>query len=223
MRERTRVDMLYQFDELSESAKDTARDWYRQCVADDFSSFHADSVLEDAARLGALIGIDIRQRPVKLMNGSTRMEPDVYWSVADRSEGLSYSASYRYVKGGVTALEAEAPSEYDGKTDKQNADINRIARELADVQRRNFYKIQASVHHNGRVRDFAIDIDVEHADDNNLLSAADVSIVEEALEDFGTWMHRQLTQEWEYQNSDACVDENIRANEYEFTEDGRRA
>jgi hypothetical protein len=37
------------------------------------------------------------------------------------------------------------------------------------------------------------------------------------------WIYRQLEREYDYQNADAQVDENIRANEYEFYEDGKRA
>jgi hypothetical protein len=222
-RERIRRDTVYQFDELSESAKDTARDWYRQCTAEDFVDCHAESVIDDAARLLALIGVDIKQRSVRLMNGGTRNEPDVYFAVADRSAGVSYSARYAFAAGGVELLEAEAPSVYDGKPQKQNAAINRIARALDDVQSRNENKILATVSHNRRVRDFAIDIDVEHEDDNDLLSAEDVSTVEECFEDIAHWLHQQLENEWEYQHSDEQVDENIRANEYEFMEDGRRA
>jgi hypothetical protein len=37
------------------------------------------------------------------------------------------------------------------------------------------------------------------------------------------WVYRQLEAEWEYRNSNEVVDEDIRANEYEFDEDGNRA
>jgi hypothetical protein len=37
------------------------------------------------------------------------------------------------------------------------------------------------------------------------------------------WMYRQLEAEYEYLTSDEAITETIRSNEYEFTEDGRRA
>lgn len=37
------------------------------------------------------------------------------------------------------------------------------------------------------------------------------------------WIYRSLEAEYEYRQSDAVVDEDIRANEYEFTEGGERA
>ncbi len=47
--------------------------------------------------------------------------------------------------------------------------------------------------------------------------------IDRALRDFADWIYSQLEKEYEYQMSNECVDENIRANEYEFTEEGMRA
>lgn len=203
---------IYQFDELNDSAKDTARDWYRSVSEGD--NYFAESVIENAAQLGAIIGIDICMHPVKLMNGGTRQEPNVYWSIGGRDEGASYEGRYSYRKHAVRDLEKEAPSVYNGTEQTGNAEINRICRALADVQRRNFYQVQAII--------TVGTIDVERADDKPM-SDADVEQTREALRDFAEWIHRQLESEWEYQNSDECIDENIRANEYEFDEDGNRA
>jgi hypothetical protein len=43
-----------------------------------------------------------------------------------------------------------------------------------------------------------------------------------ALRDLARWLYRQLEREYEYQTSDAVVDEAILANDYTFTETGRR-
>lgn len=51
----------------------------------------------------------------------------------------------------------------------------------------------------------------------------DTEAVTDLLRDVANWGERLLTGEYEYRNSDECVTENIRANEYEFTEDGNRA
>lgn len=47
---------LYKFDELGDAAKEKAREWYRSSALD-YEWW--DSVYEDAARMGALIGIQI--------------------------------------------------------------------------------------------------------------------------------------------------------------------
>jgi hypothetical protein len=44
----------------------------------------------------------------------------------------------------------------------------------------------------------------------------------EALRDLARWLYRQLEKEFEFQTSDAVVDEAIIANEYTFTETGHR-
>jgi len=47
-------------------------------------------------------------------------------------------------------------------------------------------------------------------------------IVTEALRDLARWLYRQLEREYEYLTSDEAVDESLRANDYTFTEAGRR-
>lgn len=45
----------------------------------------------------------------------------------------------------------------------------------------------------------------------------------EIMKDFCDWIYRQLQKQDEYINSNESIDENIRANEYEFLENGKRA
>lgn len=213
---------VYTFDELSDRAKETARDWYRDAAWNDFVDFQADTVIDDAARIFALFGLDIRTRPVRLMSSKTRMGPDVHWDLGNGS-GASVSGSYSYVKGSTQAVEKEAPITWthDGQThtSESNAEINRIARELMDVQRRNFYAIGASLSH-GRHSNQLVEVE---RTDGRPISDDDVATVEQLLQDAASWLHSNLTREAEYQSSDEVVKENIRANEYEFTEDGNRA
>ena len=44
----------------------------------------------------------------------------------------------------------------------------------------------------------------------------------EAARDFMRWIYRQLEAAYEWENAVEQVDDSIRANEYEFTEDGER-
>lgn len=46
--------------------------------------------------------------------------------------------------------------------------------------------------------------------------------VSEALRDLARWLYRRLEREYDYLSSDEAVDETIEANEYTFTEAGRR-
>lgn len=47
-------------------------------------------------------------------------------------------------------------------------------------------------------------------------------IVIEALRDLARWLYRQLEREYDYLSSDEAVNETIIANDYTFTEAGRR-
>ena len=47
-------------------------------------------------------------------------------------------------------------------------------------------------------------------------------VVTEALRDLARWLYRQLEREYDYLSSDEVVDETIAANQYTFTEAGRR-
>lgn len=208
---RTIETIVYHYAELSDTAKEQARDWYRAFAADSFADFASGSVLEDAARLARMFGLNISTKPVKLMNGSTRYDPNVFWAVASRDSGASFAGHYSYQKGSVSAVTTEAP---------QDLELHRIVRALADVQRRNFYRIAASVEH-GR-QSWTLRIDVERTDDVNL-STDDETEVKDALTDFANWIQAGLETEFEYQTSDEQVSETIIANEYEFTEDGDRA
>lgn len=220
---RTKEQTVYTFDELSESAKDRARDWFRQFASDDFNESSASGVIEDCARHAALFGLDIRQRPVKLMNGSTRMDPEVYYSgFCSQGDGASYSGSYSYHKGSVKAVESDAPSG-EGKGYVGNNELNRIVRELHAIQRRHFYQINAVVRA-GRSRyshSATMEIDVERADERPMADE-DQEAVSECLKDFADYIYRQLEREYEYRQSDEVVDEDISANGYEFDEHGKR-
>jgi hypothetical protein len=206
---------VYAFDELSEHAKERARDWYRDAL----DPSDMESVIEDASRMADILGINLRTRPVKLMGGGTRNEPAIYWSgFSSQGDGAYWQGSYSYRKGSVKAMASEAPGDSKG-----NRELNRIARELRDIQRRYFYRLEAHADHKGRDSQMA-DYDVSVSDvEGNGVPQAVADVVGELLADFGHWIYRQLESEYEYQNSAKCVDENIRANKYEFTEEGERA
>jgi hypothetical protein len=214
---RTIETKLYTYDELNDRAQERARDWFRECSYQETD--WADSVIEDVERMTGLFGLTIGTHPVKLMNGSTRRDPTVYWGVASRDSGASYAGSYAYKKGSVRAVAAEAPPAYQGTVSASNTELNRIVGVLADVQKRHFYQVQASIGHG---RDWRLSIDVDRAD-GKPIADEDIETVTEALRDVARWIHRALELEYEYRQSDDTVADDIRANDYEFHEDGTRA
>jgi len=91
------------------------------------------------------------------------------------------------------------------------------------VQRRNFYRLMASVKHHGHYNhENCTEIEVFDRENNYRNLNDDDYTVRESLRDFMRWIYRALEKEYEYQMSDEAVDENIRCNEYEFDWDGNR-
>jgi len=227
MRIETTSKTVYQFDELSDRAKERARDWYRQGME---TSDYAESVIEDAARMADLLGINLRGRVARLLGGGTRMEPEVYWSgFSHQGQGACFVGSYHYRKGSARAIAAEAPSDWtDRETgkrieNKSNAELNRIAAELADLQRAHFYRLSANVSPRGGNDCHEMSVSIDVFDGENDADDETADAMRELLRDFMRWIYRSLESEYEYQMSDAQVDESLRANEYEFDEDGDRA
>jgi hypothetical protein len=200
---------VYFFKELDDQAKERARDWFREVSAGD--NDFADYVIEDAATIADMLGIDLRQRPVKLMNGSTRYEPAIYWSgFSSQGDGASFEGRYSFKADCLATVSAHAP---------QDETLHAIARVLQDNGR----DLVATVKHVGRYyHENSMSIDVATDEDEAALPEA-ADAVTEALRDFARWIYKQLESEYEFQNSNEQVDESINANEYTFTENGRRS
>lgn len=204
---------VYQFGELSDAAKEKARAWYREGACD--HDWH-DFIFEDFGAICTILGITLKTRPVKLMGGGTRADPCIwfrgFWSQGD---GACFEGIYAHAKGASTAIRSYAP---------KDAELHRIANVLQAVQRRNFYQLQADIRHRGHYyHEHCMSVAVERACPTAQGMTKDAEdIVTEALRDLACWLYRQLEKEYEYQTSDAVIDETIVANAYTFTESGRR-
>lgn len=200
---------VYKFSELSDRAKERAREWFRQGSLDyDWWEY----IYEDAANIADLLGIDLRTKRVKLMNGDVRYDPCIFFSgFCSQGDGACWEGTYSYKKGSVKAVKEYAP---------QDRELHRIAECLFDIQRKRFYRVTASVKQRGHYyHSGCMDIDVDMDIDDT--GVADD--VRQLLCDFADWIYKQLNSEYDYRMSDEAVDEDIEANEYEFNEDGSRA
>ncbi len=172
---------VYTFDELSDDAKVKAREGYR---GDDGGLDYDwwDSVYDDATEIGRLMGISIDK---------------IYFSgFGSQGDGACFTGTYSYAKGCAKAVKGYAPVD---------EELHRIARELQDVQRRNFYRVTASISHRDRYyHEYSSSIEIDQC------SIEDQGTVAGLLGDLMRWIYLKL-------------DETIRINEYEFTEDGARA
>ena len=110
---------VYKYDELSERAQQKAREWYLEGGLDypwwDYS-------YEDFARVAEILGIDLSQKPIPLMNGKYRYEPEIYFTdFYSQGSGSSFVGTYSYAKGAVAKIKQYAP---------QDEELHRIAQAL---------------------------------------------------------------------------------------------
>lgn len=197
---------LYKYEELSDAAQERARDWYRQGgLGYDWWEF----CYEDFARVAEILGIDLSQRAVLLMNGKCRYEPEIYFSgFYHQGSGSSFCGTYGYAKGAVVKIKEYAP---------QDEELHRIAQGLQDVQRRHFYRLIADI---TSVHDNYIRVEVEDSE-NRYRDIGDAEDdVRGLMNDFNDWMFKHLQDEYEYLTSDEAVAESLITNEYEFDEEG---
>lgn len=198
--------IVYQFDELSDRAKERARDWFR--MSRDESDFWA--VLEDFGRIVDILGLTLDTHQVQLMGGGTRYDPNIWYQVGYvQSDYAAFDGDYRYKTQAAKKLKAYAP---------QDEELAAIADALQEVQKRNMYGLTATIknHHY-----YGLTVEVEHSSGREV-SSEDEATVKEAFRDLAQWLYQTLRTEDEYQSSEEVVDDNIRANEYTFDEDGDR-
>lgn len=197
---------LYKYEELSDKAKQKARECYLEGGLD-YSWWEYS--YEDFARVAEILGITLSQRSVPLMSGKCRYEPEIYFSgFYQQGSGSSFCGTYGYAKGAVAKIKKYAP---------QDEELHRIAQGLQDVQRRHFYRLTADI---TSVRDHYIRVEVGDSENpyRDIGDAEDD--VRELMNDFNDWVFKCLQDEYEYLTSDEAVEESIVANEYEFDEHG---
>lgn len=203
--------MTYRFDELSEEAKEKARNWHR-----DFPDHYDwwDTIYDDFERVCEILGVRLKATPVRLIGGGTRQKPCIWFSgFWSQGDGACFEAYYSHAKGGAKHIRDYAP---------QDATLHGIADRLQDIQRRNFYQLVADVSHHGRYyNEFCMTFDVMRDSPNQQAPTEDAEdTVSEAMRDLARWLYRQLRGEYDYLTSDEVIEEMIDGNGYRFTECG---
>ena len=223
---RTRVTTkeIWSFGELSERAKEKARDWYRE-GAFDYDWY--DYTYEDARTCAELMGIDIATRSENWANtstgksGTTKRDCIYFSGFSSQGDGACFEGTIRPRADAVASLATHASND---------ERLAAIAAELAAIHELTRGLIVAVVRHSGSYsHEYTMDFDFEYPDEDEDAPLSDAvkdaaeKRLTEACRDFARWIYRTLESEYDYLNSDAAVDESIEANEYEFNEDGTRA
>jgi hypothetical protein len=159
---------VYTFDELSDSAKEKARDWYRALSLD--NEYAWENVEEDAKAIGLKItSLDVRRNN----EGNFSIGALDTCELIEKNHGEkteTYQTMLRYRDN----LKKEFAA-----TEMENATLK----------------------------------------DEDAYENSSHEFLHDLLEDYRIMLNKEI----EYQYSNEYVDENIRANEYEFTIDGKRS
>lgn len=198
----TDTEVTYKFDELSDRAKDKAREAYTGDGYLDYDWW--DSVYEDAVRVAEILGISIDNRSFKTMGGKTCSEPDIGFSgFSSQGDGASFSGHYRYNSEAVAGIRGYCPDE----------ELHRIADELGLIHiiRRlmGLHSFKANVR--SADRGFTLSVEVIYDEDSDEDQADDTEDkVTQLMRDFADWIYGQLESQYDWLMSDECVDEYLR-------------
>ena len=202
---------LFHYDELAPDAQARVRDWLRE--GDYPWDEWYEATIEDAKTCFALCGFEI-----------AHIHFSGFWSQGD---GACFEGTWDADKVQAAKLRQHAP---------KDRELHRIAKELRAVARKHKDAHMTIKHRGYYSHEFCTEIEVgflcdriERMEyDSPAYKARDklLGAVQDQLStlarDAMRWIYRQLQAEYEYQMSDEQVAETIRANEYEFTAEGRR-
>jgi len=188
---------VFEFSELSYSAKQTAMQWY--CKGPD--AFWAESVIYYAKEIGALMGFDI--------------ENIHYSGFSSQGDGACFTGSIRCAKNCAKNVKSYAP---------KDTELHRIAQAWQDLQKCNFYALRASIKHRGHYNhEMCTAFECEDTRHNYgwLQNEAIEDEIKGIARDFMRWIYRQLESAYEYETSEENIAEMCGLNEWRFTEDGK--
>jgi hypothetical protein len=193
---------VFKFDELEDTAKEKARDWYRSSM--DGDSFMWEHAVDTVKEIGKMIGYDIDQ---------------VYFSHShSQGDGACIEGCYRYKAGWKKEISKAFGGDY-------LKNIIEACQPLQDVQRKYFYQLDATTRQSGHYsHSGCTSISVDHAEHGQWFDAyVDAeSDLTDALRGFMDFAFDRIISEIDWHYEDAQIDEQITCNEYTFTEDGER-
>jgi len=190
---------LYTYNELSEAAKTKAREEWRSNGLDYAWWEMAE---DDAKRIAALMGLDI--------------EEFAFSGFGSQGDGASFTGRYKYRKGSVAAVVDYAPDD---------KDLHRIAAELYQVQRDNWYGLTVTITRSSGIRychENTMEVQVETRKGAWVTDAVR-SEVTWPLKQFALWHYLRLESEYKRLTSDDYIDGALSCGGYDFHGDGTMA
>lgn len=186
---------VYAYAELSENAKQKAREWY--AGGDWWDSTDTIDACKEAIKL---LGIDAEHIYFRGFNS--------------QGDGACFVGTWR-----AKNLVARKEFRKLGWRDKEL----RLLRDHLSMVKQMFPRAWARTRHVGHYcHEHSVNVDVELDEDNGVCNPEIEDRLMEMLRDVMRWIYRTLEKDCEYAYSEEVVAESMAANEYTFTEEGER-
>lgn len=196
----------YTFSQLSDAAKEKARDALRYSEHYLYDEWW-DSVYEDAARVATILGLDITER-CSTANGKIYQAPAINFSgFSSQGDGACFRGSYRFNSKAVDEISAYC----------SNAELVSMATALHTLQLvRRLHGLEpfsaeittsGNYSHSGAMSVIVNAYDINGEDDEALGDLDDE--VTQIMHDFADWIYKSLETEHDYLMSDEVVDEQL--------------
>lgn len=188
--------MVYQYAELNDKAKEKARDWYRECVAQDW-----EPDLGDAATCLGFLGFTV--------DTDTSGRIDIGYSIGyTQSDFANFAGNWKAEDVDMAGLQEYAPVD-----EKLKAMCVRAMTMLLTWPTSCGYIGREA--RGGTFVDWADERPDGGSNDELFDSLKGLAA------DACSWLYDQLRTEYEFRTSEEQLTEGIEANEYEFDEDGK--
>lgn len=197
---------VFRFDELSDDAKEHARESERESQSQDFDTEFLYADFQETANILGII-FDVNN--------------DLHWSgFSSQGDGASFSGMYSCSPNASAKIREERPEE---------TDLHKIADGLQAIQvgyrLTTGHTISAKIEQDGRhCHEQTMSIGTLEDETGEGLDYGDDlwKRVLELMRDFARYMYKSLEAEYDYRQSDECIDEILKDSDYQFDEDGDR-
>lgn len=199
----------FKFEELSERAKDKAREEY---TSGDYPGYDWwDDVYEDAVRIGQMIGIEIGATTHVSTKGRNYTTTNIWFcGFGSQGEGACFDGDYRYAPNAAKHIDQETNDE----------ELLRIAKELTLMQLTQrllgleYFTAVIHAERNNSIRTEIRDWGVDE------VGEPDEEKFQRLMQDFADWIYARLEDENDCLYSDEYVDERLSENDCVFDESG---
>lgn len=199
----------FKFGELSESAKQKAREKYTS--GDYLVDEWWDGVYEDAVCMGQMLGIEIGATTHVSTKGRNYTTTNIRFSgFGSQGDGACFDGTYRYAPDAAKHIDQETTDE----------ELLRIAKELTlmhvtqRLQGLEYFTAAIHAERNNSIRTEIRDWGVDE------VGEPDEEKFRRLMQDFADWIYARLEDENDYLYSDEYVDERLSENDCVFDEDG---